>query len=194
MCSSDLIGWFAFGKADGALQCRLPIVPGPGTPADHVDVVVLDGATAIAQGSLPVAEGSAQGTLQVQSPRLWSPSAPNRYRVATRLLAADGTELDRIERPVVFRSLQADGTTIRWNGAPLSVRGILHWGFSPPDFAPSMDPARWRRDLEHFRSLGFNTLKCCLFVPPPFIYDLCAELGMLVWQEYPTWQIGRAHV
>jgi hypothetical protein len=191
----DPIQWFAFGKADGSLQCRLPIVPGPGPAATEVAVDVLDGATVIASGALPVVDGAARGTVLVASPRLWSPTAPHRYRVATRLRTAEGNELDRIERPIVFRSLQADGTTFRWNGAPLSVRGILHWGFSPPEFAPSTDARRWRRDLEYFRSLGFNTLKCCLFVPPAFVYDLCEELGLLVWQEYPTWhpQMDAAH-
>ncbi|MCA8966879.1 MAG: hypothetical protein KDC48_18505, partial [Planctomycetes bacterium] len=47
----------------------------------------------------------------------------------------------------------------------------------------------------YFKSLGFNCLKCCLWVPPSCVYELCDELGMLVWQEYPTWhpQMDQAH-
>lgn len=30
-------------------------------------------------------------------------------------------------------------------------------------------------------------MKFCLFVPPKKYLELCDELGMLAWVEYPTW-------
>src|SRR5262249_44069195 len=38
-------------------------------------------------------------------------------------------------------------------------------------------------------SLGFNLIKFCLWVPPLRYYELCDELGMLGWQEYPVWNM-----
>ncbi len=134
------------------------------------------------------------GQLSMQRLQPWSPEAPHLYTV--RVTLRDGArEVDRVERRVGFRDLRADGTKVLWNSAPLQLRGVLHWGYSPPHLAPPSDPAFWRRQLTDFRSMGFNCLKCCLWVPPRCVYDLCDELGMLVWQEYPTWhpQMDQAH-
>ncbi|MSR37927.1 MAG: hypothetical protein EXS02_03710 [Planctomycetes bacterium] len=191
----DRNAFFAFGHADGSLQVSLAVLGHASNQALSALVEVLDGSMPVGQVTLVIVDGIGKGTLQIHNHRLWSPKSPALYGVRCRLLTADSRELDSLDRRVGFRTLQADGTTIKWNGAPLSVRGILHWGFSPPDLAPLSNAPRWRREIEYFRSLGFNTLKCCLFVPPPCVYDLCDELGMIVWQEYPTWhpQIDAAH-
>lgn len=178
---------FVFGKGDGALQAEVATLPADGA-AGEVELSILDGARVLASERCPVQPGErVRFESRVPQPRRWSPANPHRYRARFRLLQQDGTELDRIDTGVGFRDLAADGTVIRWNGDPLCVRGVLHWGFSPPHLAPPTDEAFWRRQLEDFRSLGFNLVKCCLWVPPRRFYELCDEIGLLVWQEYPTW-------
>lgn len=44
-----------------------------------------------------------------------------------------------------------------------------------------------RREITELQSFGFNLIKFCLWAPPTRYLDLCDELGMLVWQEYPVW-------
>src|SRR5262249_28137986 len=192
----DRLAIASFGHADGALDLRVPTLPGPQPEALALEASVLDGSRAVAAAVLPVgASGGATGRLAVPGPRRWSPCSPNLYGLRLVLRGDGGRELDRVERRIGFRSLAADGTVVRWNGEPLQVRGLLHWGYSPPHLAPPADEAVWRRELEDARSLGFNTLKCCLWVPPPVVYDLCDELGLCVWQEYPTWHphMDQAH-
>src|SRR5690606_5499510 len=139
-------------------------------------------AIALGHGLEPAAELPAPGV------RLWAPDRPHLYRVELELRDAETSEvLDRLERRVGFRDVSHRGTTLLWNGRPLQVRGMLHWGYSPPRFARHTDPQEWRRQLEDVRALGCNMIKCCLWVPPRGFYEIADEIGLLVWQEYPTW-------
>lgn len=104
----------------------------------------------------------AQGVeITTQEPILWKPAAPNRARV--------------------------DGSKLLVDGKPFRVRGILHWGYYPELGHPWPDDDEIRREITDLKSLGFNLIKFCLWVPPHRYYELCEELGMLMWQEYPIW-------
>ncbi|MBK8976982.1 MAG: hypothetical protein IPM29_13785 [Planctomycetes bacterium] len=120
--------------------------------------------------------------------RPWSPAEPVRYVLRLTLRDDTGRRVcDVVDRHVAFRDLAAEGTRVLWNGQPLQVRGMLHWGYSAPHVAPPEDAAFWRPQLERIRSLGCNLVKCCLWIPPQCFYEQAEELGLLVWQEYPTW-------
>jgi hypothetical protein len=122
----------------------------------------------------------------VESPALWSPDSPRLYDVELALLDGAGGG-DRVAARAAFRTIEAWGDHLRLNGQPLSVRGVLNWGFYPPRLAPHPDEARFRKDLEFARASGFNLMKFCLWVPPRRYLELCDELGCLAWMEYPTW-------
>jgi hypothetical protein len=175
------------------LRCEVPVLGGGGHKL-HVEVRC--GRVEERLGALlPVdADGFARGTAPVGDTTYWSPATPVLHALRLRLLDGE-RELDRIERRIGWRDLGADGTQVLWNGAPFQLRGVLHWGYSPPHLAPPVDPAWWRPQLERYKAMGFNTLKCCLWVPPRCVYELCDELGLAVWQEYPTWhpKLDQAH-
>jgi hypothetical protein len=116
--------------------------------------------------------------------RPWSPAEPNMYEVELTLQGAGG---DRVHTRAAFRSLEAFGPGFRLNGQPLSIRGLLNWGYSPPHFAPNPGEVAWREELHFARSRGFNLMKFCLWVPPQRYLELADEEGMLTWMEYPTW-------
>jgi hypothetical protein len=44
-----------------------------------------------------------------------------------------------------------------------------------------------RNELEFIKSRGFNTMKFCLWIPPREYLELCDQMGVLAWVEYPTW-------
>jgi len=90
-------------------------------------------------------------------------------------------------RPAVPQRSTVRGTQLLVDGRPVRIRGSLHWGYYPELGRPWPDETRMRREILELRSLGFNLIKFCLWVPPPRYYELCDELGMLVWQEYPVW-------
>jgi hypothetical protein len=190
----DRLGVFLFGDAAGKLQFSIPVLgalPGKTT----AEISVLDGSTVLSRTNVTLTDDTPfAGSLEFAAIEPWSPTNPRLYTARFALL--DGNrELDHYERRVGFRTLTTNGMQLLWNGEPLQMRGVLHWGYSPPNLAPPTDPAFWRRQLQDFKSLGFNCIKCCLWVPPACVYDLADELGLLVWQEYPTWhpQMDQAH-
>ncbi len=118
--------------------------------------------------------------------RTWSPESPNLEELEIELRSQGGV-LDRVMARAAFRDIQACGDHLRLNGVPLGVRGVLNWGYYPPHLAPQPDEARFRQDLTFARARGFNLMKFCLWVPPRRYLELCDEMGMLAWMEYPTW-------
>lgn len=115
----------------------------------------------------------------------WAPSSPTLYTARVRLTSrplADSTELK-----FAFRDFTAQGEAFRLNGRPIIVRGVLNWGYAPPRTAPSLDETWMRREIELAKNYGFNLMKFCLWVPPKRYLELCDEMGMLAWIEYPTW-------
>ncbi|MCW3055781.1 MAG: glycoside hydrolase family 2, sugar binding [Chthonomonadales bacterium] len=66
-------------------------------------------------------------------------------------------------------------------------RMALSWGWYPDTLHCNPPVEVMRTELENLRALGYNGVKCCLWVPPPAYLDLCDALGMLVWMELPLW-------
>ena len=125
--------------------------------------------------------------LEVEGFTPWTPGDPALYDVTFRLLRRGAVEVDRYVVRTGFRSVTTDGRVLRFNGAPLNVRGVLEWGYYPPLFAPDPDPAVVVAMIHEAKARGFNLIKFCLWLPPWWILDLMDETGMLAWVEYPTW-------
>ena len=92
-------------------------------------------------------------------------------RFAPREIALD-TAADEVGRR--FRFLL--------NGEPLFARGA---NLVPPSFGES-GLWDWRGELERYRATGFNMVRVWgggIYLPDAF-YDLCDELGILVWQDF----------
>lgn len=184
----DELRIMAIGDPDkGELLLEVPIA---GTSADFIQKLEL---RARLRGTLPWKALSAstrrdQAALIIRAPladfRRWSPAAPNLYEVEISL---PGPRADRVQVRAAFRSIRINGPEFLLNDQPLSIRGVLNWGYSAPHLAPNPGEATWRSELEFARSHGFNLMKFCLWVPPPRYLELADEMGMLTWMEYPTW-------
>jgi hypothetical protein len=143
----------------------------------------------------------------VQAPadlQTWSPLSPQRYEMRIQLNPAgtpsatglSETAVDAAQVKMGFRSFDVDGDRFRLNERPLAIRGLLNWGYAPPGVAPSLDESWMRDEILFAQARGFNLMKFCLWVPPKRYLELCDELGMLAWIEYPTWhpQLDKEHL
>lgn len=113
--------------------------------------------------------------------RLWAPDFPQTYEFEA--VSATDRVSQRFGHTIIFPK----DDQLVFNGQPLSIRGVLNWGYYPPNLAPNVDPEVWRQDLKLIKSWGFNLMKCCLWVPPRRLLEIADEEGVLVWMEYPTW-------
>ncbi len=146
----------------------------PVSPEIHAELLSLGSTTFTAEWKL---EGA----------KTWSPKRPSLYDVDVELLGESERCLDRVTTRAAFRSIRVDGDRLLLNGQPLQIRGILNWGYAPPQTSPSRDPNFWKKEVQMAQDYGFNLMKFCLWVPPKKYLELCDESGMLAWMEYPTW-------
>lgn len=125
-------------------------------------------------------------SMSLEDVRVWSPDQPTLYTVNVRLSQGE-TTLAETSRRVGFRHLSAEGDTLMLNGQPFHLRGVLSWGWMPDKLAPIYTDDEIRDEFRRVRSLGFNLVKLCLFVPPARLLEIADEEGMLLWLELPMW-------
>lgn len=132
--------------------------------------------------------------VNVKHPKLWwsrGYGAQNLYRLSAGLYLG-GSLLDRAETRVGIRSVELvqepdeEGKTFifRVNGKPVFCKGA-NW--IPADsFLPRVTERRYRRLLELAAKAGMNMLRVWGggIYEDDFFYDLCDELGIMVWQDF----------
>jgi beta-mannosidase len=139
---------------------------------------------------LDLSAGRTDQRLEIQLPdaALWQPwdrGQPNLYDVDIKLTEGDGEPLDTIFLRTGIRAVNLESWQFSSNGQREFIRG-LNW--VPADSFPG----RLRRDdyaklLHLARQSGANLLRVWgggLREKRAF-YDLCDELGLMIWQEFP---------
>lgn len=139
-----------------------------------------------------------QETFTVAQPRLWWPNGmgePNLYRCKLTLLR-EGNPEDAVEFDYGIRTLQTvpsagPRTADRWadwqfvvNGRPLFVKG-MNW--MPADLLLDLPRERYRWLLGAAKDAGIQLLRVWGggILETDDFYEICNELGILVWQDFP---------
>lgn len=176
--------------ADGVLQCVARVSQAPGSELPLRLTAVVRGSTSAHRAELAVdpATGEARGEVAVPAPDPWWPHTHGRPALYDVSLAVGDRLLHRAR--IGFRHLQAqgdldaDGLCLRINGVDAFLRGAV---WTPVDLrAPHADEATLRVVLERVAACGMNMLRVpgtAAYETAAF-YDLCDELGILVWQDF----------
>jgi beta-galactosidase/beta-glucuronidase len=133
---------------------------------------------------------------RVPSPRLWSPESPSLYTVEVDLfpsqggggqLIVDGPPDHSVRERFGFRSFEARDGKFYLNGEPFYMLSALDQDFYPETIytAPSEDYIR--DQMLKAKRLGLNLLRCHIKVCEPAYLKVADEVGMLVWNEVPSW-------
>ncbi|MGB5668758.1 MAG: glycoside hydrolase family 2 TIM barrel-domain containing protein [Maribacter sp.] len=123
---------------------------------------------------------------------LWSIEKPYLYRVHTLVLDGDKV-VDQIECKSGFRKIEITNTEgVLLNGKPIKLIGTnrhQHYGF----IGDAMPNSLHFKDVLQLKELGMNVLRTAHYPHDNAILEACDELGMLVYEEAPTWMsIGNA--
>ncbi|MCL6649820.1 MAG: hypothetical protein K6U89_15985 [Chloroflexi bacterium] len=192
------------GEASTALRVTLTVDAAAALPAELEVQVEEAGGQPIASSTCrwQLSAGESRHRVALSLPPLarwepWERGVPTRYRLRARLLTSAGLS---DEREVWFgvRTVQVaapegggraapakDWVRLMVNGRSLFLRGA-NW--VPNDaLLGRLRPEDYRQRLEQARAAGVNLLRVWgggLRERRAF-YDLCDELGILVWQEFP---------
>lgn len=133
----------------------------------------------------------------------WWPNgsgAPVLYDLKCTLTGQDGNVLQVISRRVGFKNVlwlpckdalpEADPWICSINGKDLFLQGV-NWTPVRPNFA-DLKEADYKKLLLLYKDLGINILRVWGggFPEKEWFYDLCDEMGIMLWQEFPLSSSG----
>jgi beta-galactosidase/beta-glucuronidase len=167
-------------------------VTGKGTDAnDEVSVSVLDGKKVVSHVSQPIGE---EISIPVPHPQLWSPDHPFLYGLKIALRHG-GMKTDSVESYFGMRKIamakDAKGVLrLFLNGEQIFMHGPLDQGYWPDGVYTAPTDEALRSDIEMTKKYGFNCTRKHVKVEPDRWYYWCDKLGLLVWQDMPSANVG----
>ncbi|HTN36700.1 MAG TPA: glycoside hydrolase family 2 TIM barrel-domain containing protein, partial [Arachidicoccus sp.] len=128
------------------------------------------------------------------NPKLWSPDAPNLYRLKIYLLRK-GKQIDYAESYFAMRksSLKKDDkgiNRIALNNNFLFQYGPLDQGWWPDGLYTAPTDEALLFDIVKTKEMGFNMIRKHIKVEPARWYYYCDSVGIMVWQDMPSGDLG----
>jgi len=121
--------------------------------------------------------------------RWWSPEDPFLYELTAQ------TAGDRFQTRFGMRTFKFDPATGRaiLNGKPYFMRGsniTLYRFFEDPACGRLPWNEEWVRTLHsRVKDMHWNSLRYCIGFPPEFWYRIADEVGILIQDEFPIWNM-----
>lgn len=159
-------------------------------PGDNVRVTVFSANQKVAEQTF----SSDSATIRLGDVKLWSPSAPHLYDLRVSLVR-NGKTIDAVKSYFGMRKIsvgkdQKGSSRLLLNNEVLFQYGPLDQGWWPDGLYTAPSDAALKFDIEKTRAMGFNMIRKHVKVEPARWYYLCDSLGLLVWQDMPSGDMG----
>ncbi|HEY1848763.1 MAG TPA: glycoside hydrolase family 2 protein [Opitutaceae bacterium] len=148
-----------------------------------------------------VSDGSGAGssgvglTIEISEPKLWWPSghgSQTLYHLQVEVVSSDGDPIGCWSGRIGLRTIELDRHKDRWgesfqflvNGRPIFAKGA-NW-IPASTFVAGLGRRDYERDLKAAAAGNMNMLRVWgggIYESEEF-FDLCDELGLLVWQDF----------
>lgn len=132
--------------------------------------------------------------VQLQNPKTWSPDEPFLYDVSIKILEGKKV-VDQVKSYAAYRDIrmakdQNGHQRMFLNGKPLFQYGPLDQGWWPDGLYTAPTDEALLFDIEKTKEMGFNMIRKHVKVEPARWYYHADRLGMLVWQDMPSGDMG----
>jgi beta-galactosidase/beta-glucuronidase len=160
-------------------------------PGDKLAIEVMDGQTRLSQKQIGASDSA---VISLPNQKLWSPSNPFLYGLHITLLR-NNKPVDNIDSYFAMRkiSIAPDAKGIQklmLNNEFLFQYGPLDQGWWPDGlYTPPTDEAMIY-DIDQLKKMGFNMIRKHIKVEPARYYTHCDKVGMLLWQDMPSGDLG----
>lgn len=160
-------------------------------PNDQVKISAWDGSQKVAEQTVT---GSEIASLAIGNPKLWSIENPFLYNLNVSVERA-GKVIDEVKSYFAMRkiSIAPDNKGIQrlmLNNKFVFQYGPLDQGWWPDGLYTAPSDEALKFDIEKTREMGFNMIRKHVKVEPARWYYYCDKLGMLVWQDMPSGDLG----
>ena len=134
--------------------------------------------------------------------RWWPNGIGEQYLYDLQLTLSDegGEQVQSVSRKIGFKNIEwlacegavpnADPWICSVNNKPVFLQGV-NWTPIRPNFA-DLKEEDYRKRLTTYKELGLNTIRIWGggFSEKEWLYDICDELGIFIWQDFPLSSSG----
>jgi beta-galactosidase/beta-glucuronidase len=160
-------------------------------PGDRVLVQALNGKELVSQQEV---EPGADAVLSISNPQLWSPENPHLYDLKVSVIRKN-KPVDEVGSYFAMRkiSMAPDANGMQrmlLNNEFVFQYGPLDQGWWPDGLYTAPTDEALLFDVVKTKEMGFNMIRKHVKVEPARWYYHCDKLGMLVWQDMPSGDMG----
>ena len=133
-----------------------------------------------------VAQGSgANASLELEHPHLWDGVRDPYLYTCLVQLQKNGQTVDEVKIPVGIRTFSVDAKKgFFLNGRPYPLHGVSRHQ-DRKGLGNAITREMHDEDMQLIKELGANTIRLAHYQHDQYFYDLCDEVGMVVWAEIP---------
>lgn len=137
---------------------------------------------------------SDSATLALDQVKPWSPASPHLYTLRISVMR-NGKAVDEVKSYFGMRKIsigkdEKGASRMMLNNEFLFQYGPLDQGWWPDGLYTAPSDKALKFDIEKTRAMGFNMIRKHVKVEPARWYYLCDSIGILVWQDMPSGDMG----